>query len=144
LADVAVPVLVVHRRSDFVPFGEAELLIRGIRGARLVELEGSDHLPWVGDTGGILSAMADFVGEVAGRPGRRAVAGAARPRWPVTGWEALTGAERRVAGLVAGGMTNREVAESMFLSPARPPGCMPGSSPAGSSATSQSAAPGSR
>jgi pimeloyl-ACP methyl ester carboxylesterase/DNA-binding CsgD family transcriptional regulator len=116
LSEVAVPVLVVHRRSDFVPFGEAELLIRGIRGARLVELEGSDHLPWVGDTSGILSAMAEFVGEVAGRPGKKTAAGPARPRRPVTGWEALTGAERRVADLVAGGMANREVAECLFLS----------------------------
>ena len=39
LAEVAVPALVMHRRSDFVPFAEAELMARGIRGARLVELE---------------------------------------------------------------------------------------------------------
>jgi DNA-binding CsgD family transcriptional regulator len=34
----------------------------------------------------------------------------------VTGWEALTDAERRVADLVAGGLANREVAERLFLS----------------------------
>ena len=116
LAEVAVPVLVLHRRLDFVPFSEAGLLVRGIRGARLVELEGSDHLPWVGDASGVLSPVAEFVAEIAGRPGTRAAGSAARPRRPVTGWEALTDAERRVADLVAGGLANREVAERLFLS----------------------------
>ena len=117
LAGVAVPTLVVHRRSDFVPLSEAGLLVRGIRGARLVELEGSDHLPWVGDVSGIVSAIAEFVGGVAGRPAERAAAvPAARTRRPVTGWEALTDAERRVARLVAGGLTNREVAERLYVS----------------------------
>jgi pimeloyl-ACP methyl ester carboxylesterase/DNA-binding CsgD family transcriptional regulator len=117
LAQVAVPVLVVHRRSDFVPFSEAELIAGGISGARLVELEGSDHLPWVGNVSGVLSPIADFVAEVAGRPGERAAAvPAARPRRPATGWEALTDAERRVAQLVAEGLANREVAERLYVS----------------------------
>jgi pimeloyl-ACP methyl ester carboxylesterase/DNA-binding CsgD family transcriptional regulator len=117
LAEIAVPVLVVHRRSDFVPFSEAELLIRGIKGARLAELDGGDHLPWVGDVSGVLSPIADFVGEVAGRPAERApTAPSARPKRPVTGWDALTDAERRVAQLVADGLANREVADRLFLS----------------------------
>jgi pimeloyl-ACP methyl ester carboxylesterase len=96
LAEVAVPVLVLHRRSDFVPFSEAELMARGINRSRLVELEGSDHLPWVGDVSSVLSPMAEFVTEVAGRPpGRMAAAPAAQARRPVTGWEALTDAERQ-------------------------------------------------
>jgi DNA-binding CsgD family transcriptional regulator len=32
-------------------------------------------------------------------------------------WQCLTATERRVAALVAGGMTNRGIAECMFLSP---------------------------
>jgi DNA-binding CsgD family transcriptional regulator len=39
----------------------------------------------------------------------------ARPRRPATGWEALTGAERPVADLVAAGLTNREIADRLFL-----------------------------
>jgi pimeloyl-ACP methyl ester carboxylesterase len=74
LAEIAVPAMVLHRRSDFVPFTEAELMARGISGARLVELEGSDHLPWIGDVSGVVSAMAEFVAEVAGRPGQRVAA----------------------------------------------------------------------
>jgi pimeloyl-ACP methyl ester carboxylesterase/DNA-binding CsgD family transcriptional regulator len=117
LPGVAVPALVLHRRSDFVPFAEARLLVRGIKGARLVELEGSDHLPWVGDISGVLSPIAEFVGEVSGRPEVRASAvRAARPRRPATGWPALTGAERQVAELVAVGLANREVAERLYLS----------------------------
>jgi DNA-binding CsgD family transcriptional regulator len=117
LAEVAVPVLVVHRRSDFVPFAEAEALVRGISGARLVGLGGSDHLPWVGDVGSVVSPIAEFLAEVAGRPGGRAAAvPAARPRRPATGWDALTDAERRLAQLVAAGLANREVAERLYVS----------------------------
>lgn len=114
---VAVPTLVVHRRSDILPLSHAKVMAGGIKGARLVELEGSDHLPWVGDVGSVLSAVAEFVTEVSGRPGgRTAMAAAARARRPATGWEALTDAERRVAQLVAGGLANREVAERLYLS----------------------------
>jgi pimeloyl-ACP methyl ester carboxylesterase/DNA-binding CsgD family transcriptional regulator len=117
LAEVAVPALVVHRRSDFVPISDARLMASTIRGARLVELDGSDHLPWVGDVSGVLSAMAEFVGEVSRRQAEQpAAASAPRPRRPATGWEALTDAERRVAQLVAGGLANREVAERLYLS----------------------------
>jgi pimeloyl-ACP methyl ester carboxylesterase/DNA-binding CsgD family transcriptional regulator len=117
LAEVAVPALVIHRRSDFVPFAEARLTVKGIKGARLVELDGSDHLPWVGDIGAVLSPVADFVGEVSRRPRERApTVAAARARRPATGWEALTDAERRVAHLVAEGLANREVAERLYVS----------------------------
>ena len=117
LAEVAVPALVLHRRSDFVPFSEATLMARGIRGARLVELAGRDHLPWAGDASGVLSAVCDFVAEVGGGPAARAAAApAGRSRRPATGWPALTDAERRVAQLVAEGLANREVAERLFLS----------------------------
>jgi DNA-binding CsgD family transcriptional regulator len=36
---------------------------------------------------------------------------------PAFGWASLTGTERRVAELVAQGLTNRQVAAQMFLSP---------------------------
>ena len=119
LVSVAVPALVVHRRSeDFVPLSEARLMASGIRGARLVELEGRDHLPWVGDVNGALSVLAEFIGEVSGRPASRAAEAVPvlRPRRPALGWAALTDAERRVADLVAGGLANREVAERLYLS----------------------------
>jgi pimeloyl-ACP methyl ester carboxylesterase/DNA-binding CsgD family transcriptional regulator len=117
LAEVTVPALVLHRRSDFVPVAEARLLVAGISGARLVELEGSDHLPWVGDVSGVLAPIAEFVGDICGHSDQRAAAGpVARPRRPAIGWDALTDAERRVADLVAGGLANREVAERLYVS----------------------------
>ncbi|WP_440084936.1 helix-turn-helix transcriptional regulator [Streptosporangium sp. LJ11] len=48
--------------------------------------------------------------------------GVRRRRWaraqrPSFGWDSLTDTERAVAGLIARGMTNRQAAERMFLSP---------------------------
>ena len=39
------------------------------------------------------------------------------PKRPVTGWEALTSMEASVARLAAEGKTNREIAETLFISP---------------------------
>jgi DNA-binding CsgD family transcriptional regulator len=36
---------------------------------------------------------------------------------PATGWDALTSAEAAVAELAAEGRTNREIAETLFISP---------------------------
>ncbi|AWS42527.1 LuxR family transcriptional regulator [Streptosporangium sp. 'caverna'] len=41
----------------------------------------------------------------------------AQPQRPAFGWDSLTDTERAVAGLIARGMTNRQAAERMFLSP---------------------------
>jgi len=39
------------------------------------------------------------------------------PERPATGWEALTSAEASIARLAADGRTNREIAETLFISP---------------------------
>jgi DNA-binding CsgD family transcriptional regulator len=39
------------------------------------------------------------------------------PKRPATGWEALTTAEAAVARLASEGKTNREIAETLFISP---------------------------
>jgi pimeloyl-ACP methyl ester carboxylesterase len=68
LPSVRVPTLVLHRVGDrAVPVGCAHYLAERIPGARLVELPGADHFPWVGDTAAILDEVEHFVtGE---RPG---------------------------------------------------------------------------
>jgi DNA-binding CsgD family transcriptional regulator len=117
LGDVAVPTLVVHRRDDFIPLSHAKAAAKAIRDARLVELEGSDHLPWVSDADSVLTCIAQFVREVApGSTPRRAPGRKPRARHAVVGWAALTEAEQRVADLVCQGLPNREVAERLFVS----------------------------
>ncbi len=50
LADIAVPTLVIHRSGDRVcPASWGRYLAEHIPGATYVEVEGSDHLPWVGE-----------------------------------------------------------------------------------------------
>jgi class 3 adenylate cyclase len=57
-----VPTLVVHRTHDSM-FGieHAHDLVAGIPDARLVELPGTDHFMFSGDTGPILAAVEEFV-----------------------------------------------------------------------------------
>jgi class 3 adenylate cyclase len=62
LPAIDVPVLVVHREGDkLVPAFHGRHLAEGIRGARLVELEGEDHLWVVGDQDAILDEVEEFL-----------------------------------------------------------------------------------
>jgi DNA-binding CsgD family transcriptional regulator len=55
---------------------------------------------------------------VAGRARDELVAAGGRPRRAAThGVDALTGRERRIAELARSGLTNRQIAEALFLSP---------------------------
>ena len=55
-----------------------------IPGARLLELPGVDHDPWVGDTGPVLAAVEAFVARRASQPGDALSASAAPVRSTVT------------------------------------------------------------
>ena len=62
LPSVHVPTLVVHRAGDQATRIEGgRYLAEHIPGARLVELPGADHFPWVGDTESILREVERFV-----------------------------------------------------------------------------------
>jgi pimeloyl-ACP methyl ester carboxylesterase len=62
LAAVRVPTLVLHRMGDRVTRTEqARYLAEHVPGARLVELPGIDHIPWVGDADTILDAVEEFL-----------------------------------------------------------------------------------
>lgn len=69
LPALRVPTLLLHRRDD--PFA-ASLWTDEIHGlvprAERIELDGDDHLPWLGDSGAIAAAVGAFVG---GEPSRR-------------------------------------------------------------------------
>jgi pimeloyl-ACP methyl ester carboxylesterase len=73
LPSVRVPTLVVHRTGDrSLSVEGARYMAERIPGARLVELPGDDHLPFVGDQDEILDAIEEFLTGVppAARPDR--------------------------------------------------------------------------
>ncbi len=62
LPAIDVPALVLHRRDDrLIPARQARYLAENIPGARYVELEGTDHLPTVGDQGALLDEVEEFL-----------------------------------------------------------------------------------
>lgn len=66
---VEAPTLVMHRTNDLtVPIEASRELARRIRHARFVELEGGDHVPFLGDTTSVLRAIESFVREIAEDP----------------------------------------------------------------------------
>jgi pimeloyl-ACP methyl ester carboxylesterase len=70
LAAIQVPTLVLHRTGDLdVNIEEARYIAQRIRGAKLVELPGGDHMPWVGDQDSVLDEIETFVTGVRPTPG---------------------------------------------------------------------------
>jgi len=62
LSAIGVPTLVIHREGDLVNrVTNARYLAERIRGAKYVELPGSDHFPWVGDTEAVLGEVEEFL-----------------------------------------------------------------------------------
>lgn len=113
LGEVGTPAAVLHRREDrAIPFRLGRELAAELPGASLVALEGADHYPWLGDSGSVLRAMLNALG-VAGADA--AETGAAE-RPPAEGQD-LTSRETEVLALVASGLSDREIAERLVLSP---------------------------
>jgi class 3 adenylate cyclase len=62
LSAIHVPTLVLHRTHDpAVSIEGGRSLARGIPNARLVELDGADHLPYVGNTDRIVDEIQEFI-----------------------------------------------------------------------------------
>jgi pimeloyl-ACP methyl ester carboxylesterase/DNA-binding CsgD family transcriptional regulator len=113
LPRVKAPTLVVHRTSDhFVPLCNGEHLAAEIPNARLVVLDGDDHLPYVGDAASVVREVESFlVGTTHHAESLQHRTDAASD--PLT---LLTSAELRVAECVAQGMSNPAIADVLNLS----------------------------
>jgi pimeloyl-ACP methyl ester carboxylesterase/class 3 adenylate cyclase len=69
LSAIHVPTLVIHRKGDAAtPFEGARFISEQIEGARLLELPGADHFPWMGDSESLISAVEEFVTGVQSGP----------------------------------------------------------------------------
>lgn len=82
------------------PREQSQLIASRITGARLVELPGRSHLPYIGDVGALVGEVRCFLGL---RPPRRA----APP--------ALTRRQKEVAELVSQGLTNRDIGRRLGI-----------------------------
>ena len=62
MPDIQAPTLVVHRAGDrIVPLCNGEYLAAAIPDARLVVVDGDDHLPYVGDAAAIVAEVEQFL-----------------------------------------------------------------------------------
>lgn len=62
LASIRVPTLILHRSGDrALALGGARYMAERIPSAKLVELPGDDHLPWVGDMDAVLDEIEEFL-----------------------------------------------------------------------------------
>jgi pimeloyl-ACP methyl ester carboxylesterase len=68
LPRITAPTLVIHRRRDPVPVEGARYMASRIAGAKLVELEGNDHIPWLGDMDALVDEVQEFL--TGARPAR--------------------------------------------------------------------------
>lgn len=101
---VRVPTLVVHRRDDrAVPFRLGRRVAAAIPDATFVPLQGSAHFPWYGDAGSVVRACRE--------------AQPSSQRTPEAEPGPLSGREREILECVARGLSDREIAEQLVLSP---------------------------
>lgn len=115
LPRVLCPTLVLHRpEMPVIPVGIIERVAAAIPNAQLALFEGSSTAPYVGDWRAIVRTIVSFMGATpaprAGTTGGRAL------RLLSMKSDALTPRERQVVDLVVRGMTNRQIAEELYLS----------------------------
>ena len=122
LPRLKVPTLVLHRNDiPWLPVGIARSLASRIPDVRLSILEGESTAPYLGDTEAAASAIDEFLGELEeGRTEQREADALPSKRdgsGPTRGYpHGLTAREVEVLRHLAGGRTNDEIAEELFVS----------------------------
>jgi pimeloyl-ACP methyl ester carboxylesterase len=80
LERVRAPTLFLHRRDDaLAPLRSARRMAERVPGARFIELPGTDHFMFFGDTRGMLDEIRTFIAALADEPGDRSPSSAMRP-----------------------------------------------------------------
>jgi pimeloyl-ACP methyl ester carboxylesterase len=68
LPTMSVPTLVIHASDEVVPVQCGRYIADHIPGARLLEVEGSDHAPWLADPDRVLTEVEEFLTGSQGAP----------------------------------------------------------------------------
>ena len=61
LSTITAPTLIIHARGDLVPVQGGRYLADHIRGARFIEFEGVDHVPWLADPAVVNTRIEEFL-----------------------------------------------------------------------------------
>jgi pimeloyl-ACP methyl ester carboxylesterase/DNA-binding SARP family transcriptional activator len=118
--DVAAPVLALHRRDDpVVPVDRCREVVALAPSARLVELEGADHMAQAGDVHSWLVHVEEFVtGTVATRP--RSTPPALRPRLSTMGGFIVRVGDELVPMTAWGSRRARQLCKRLAVAGGRP------------------------
>jgi class 3 adenylate cyclase len=75
LPTITAPTLVIHARDEVIPVQEGRYIADHIPGARLIEVDGNDHVPWFADPDRFITELEEFLtgGHAAPSQSRRAL-----------------------------------------------------------------------
>jgi pimeloyl-ACP methyl ester carboxylesterase len=68
LPTISAPTLVIHARDEVIPVQCGRYIADHIPGARLLEVDGKDHVPWLANPDRILSVVEEFLTGIQGAP----------------------------------------------------------------------------